>query len=105
MSLCICICEREAEKANISLTRSHHKSSSSAFVSDTKSSFVLLNSVWTEIGCIPGLYLVVCGRRAKLNLRKHCPSALVVRGRAELTTTQWQVLTAFSLVVVFQSCG
>lgn len=74
-------------------------------MSETKSSFVLLCSVWTEIGCIPQLYLVVCGRRAKLNLRKYCPSALAVRGRAEFTSTQLQVLTVFSLVVVFQSWG
>lgn len=70
-----------------------------------KQKAALFCSVWTEMGCIPGLYLVVCGRRAELNLRKYCPSALVVRGRAEFTTMQWQVLTVFSLVVVFQSWG
>lgn len=70
-----------------------------------KQKAALFCSVWTETGCIPGLYLVVCGRRAKLNLRKYCSSALVMRGRAEFTTMQWQVLTVFSFVVVFQSWG
>lgn len=69
------ICHLYLLKVNRKSRSFSHKQSSqklffNMFMSERKSYFVLLSSVYTEISCIPELYLEVCSGIENLNLRE-----------------------------------